>query len=162
MIIPKWPQPIIARPSVESLVKLYAPRPVLPEVVDPAIVKKYEENLLALKESAASLEAASEKVSKLVGEKTSLEAKSAGVNRWSNKNSTLAQQHRIQKDIEGYEATKAKAQLLHDSIVDAGKALHAVIRQYEDNLASYKKYVQTFDDLSSLPSLYDLTDDDWA
>jgi hypothetical protein len=162
MIVPKWPQPIVARPSVQSLVKLYAPRPLLPEAVDPAIVKKYEENLLALKESAASLADASEKVSKLAGEKAGLEAKGAGVNRWSNKNSTLAQQHRIQKDIEGYEATKAKAQLLHDALVDAGKALYAVIRQYEDNLASYNKYVKTFDDLLSFPSLYETAKEDWA
>jgi len=138
-----WPQHITVRPSVRSLVKAYAPPVQPPTAVGANDVKKYEENQAAVKEAEAAVTKATEILMKIVAEKTAVDGKANGINRWSNKGATLAQQQRLQKEIEFSQANKDKAHLLHNTLMDAGKPLKFAVEAYEEDVKKYQKHLET-------------------
>jgi len=142
-----WPQHIVVRPSVRSLVKAGSPSVREPVALDPSITKKYEEGIDALRSAEEGVTKATERLVKLVEEKAAVDGKASGINRWSNKGGTLAQQERLLKEIEICQAEKEKAHALHNALIDCGKPYKDAIdiheesnRKYVEHMATVKKY----------------------
>jgi len=151
-----WPQHIVVRPSVRSLVKAWAPNIREPLALDPSITKKYEEGLEALKAAEEGVTKATERLVKLVAEKSALDGKSTGINRWSNKGGTLAQQERLLKEIEICQAEKEKAHALHNMLIDCGKP-------YKDAIDACKEGAEKYDEhMVTLKKYHDLSEELWS
>ena len=152
-MLPKWPQPIVSRPSVRSLVKghlAHVPPPIAP---DAEVLKKYEEVAKSVAESQAALDLISKDMDTLSAQKTAADAKATGMNRWNNKDMNLAQQQRLQKDIDAVDGRKKEAYKLHNALVDSRNSLRQVIDQYEESCVKYNEYLKSVELLRSYPEV---------
>jgi hypothetical protein len=126
-----------------------------PEAVEGDVLKRYEENLVAVQGAEAEVAKVTGRLMKLVGEKGALDSK-PGVNRWSNKSGTLAQQQRIQNDIDACQAEKEKAHLVHNKLVDAGMPLRSAVENYKEGVRKYEEHLAVLTSYRELSGLLDL------
>lgn len=126
-VVEPWPQPIVARPTVSSLVKLYAPRMQKPEPLSAETLAAYDE----YKKKSADLNTAHSAncaaAKKIVDELATLEESDKGVNKWAARGARDAQKKRLETDLAAAEAKKEASKAAIEAHKAAGEDLRELI-----------------------------------
>lgn len=127
-----WPQPIVYRPPIKTILKHSAPPIPQPEPLSEDILADYE----AYKKKSSELNtihsANCAALKKLTTELATLEESSQGVNKWSQRQAKDAQKKRLEDDIAAAEAKKEESKAAVEKHKAYGSNLRDIINTYEN------------------------------
>lgn len=126
-----WPQPVVARPHIPSLVKMYAPPIQKPEPLSAEILAAYEEYKKKSSELNTVHAANSAAAKKVAAELAALEEEAKGINKWSSRGTREAQKKRLETDLAAAEKKKEASKAAMDAHKADGAYLRDIISNHE-------------------------------
>lgn len=118
-----WPQPIIVRPPISSLVKMYAPPLKKPESLSSETVETFEAYKKKTSELNTLHSANCAAVKKIAAELSALEESGKGINKWSSRSMRDMQKKRLENDLIAAEKKKEESKAVCEKHKSSGEDL---------------------------------------
>lgn len=128
----RWPQPIVARPHIASLAKLYAPPIKKPEPLSEEMLAEHEEYKKKASELNTAHSANCAAAKKISTELAALEEKAKAAFKWSSaRTGGDAQKKRLETDLAAAEAKKEASKAAIEQHKASGEWLRELITENE-------------------------------